>query len=468
MTHATSARPGCQVGPLHKKIAYAPALPFSELLPGGLAEQALRDHVGSFRDRLFSPLVTLWVFLSQVLDPDHSCRQAVARFLAWRTAQGLAPCSADPSAYNKARHRLPEGVLSRLTRLTGQQTQDHAPAPWRWNGRTVKVVDGSTVSMPDSPANQKAFPQARTQKAGVGFPIARLVVLFSLAVGTVLDAALGRYQGKRTGETALWHSLQDNLEPGDLLLADRYFGSYWELALTRQHDADMVCRLHQRRRADFRSGRRLGREDHVVCWSKPPRPEWLDEATYAALPASLAVRETRVWVAAAGFRTKVLVVATTLLDAATFGCRDVALLYRMRWYAELDLRSLKQTLQMDILRCQSPEMVRKEVWAHLLAYNLLRDQMARAAAEGGLLPLQVSFKGALQVVNAFAAVLWTAAVEEIAEIMRRLRVALRSHRIGRRANRCEPRRRKRRPKHYPLLNESRQDARSRLGANSCS
>lgn len=468
MTQAIPTRPSRQVAQLRRNIALAPALPFRELLPGDLAEQTIRDDGVSFRDRLFSPLVTLWVFLSQVLDPDHSCRAAVARLLAWRTAQGLAPCSADPSAYNKARHRLPEGVLTRLTRLTGRQAQDRAPAPWRWNGRTLKVVDGSTLSMPDSPANQKAFPQARTQKAGIGFPIARLVVLFSLAVGTVLDAALGRYQGKHSGETALWHSLQDGLEAGDVLLADRYYGSFWELALTRQRDADMVCQLHQRRRADFRTGRRLGREDHVVLWSKPPRPEWLDEASYASLPQALAVREVRVGVGVAGFRTTWLVVATTLLDAAAFGRGDVALLYRMRWYAELDLRALKQTMQMDILRCQSPEMVQKEVWAHLLAYNLLRGQMARAAAEGGLLPLQVSFTGALQVVRAMASLLWTAEVEEMAEIMGRLRAAIRSHRVGQRANRCEPRARKRRPKHYPLLNESRQDARSRLGANSCS
>jgi hypothetical protein len=468
MTQPTPANHARQVGPLRHKIAYAPALPFSELLPGQLAEQAIRDEGVSFRDRLFSPLVTLWVFLSQVLNPDHSCRAAVARFLAWRTAQGLAPCSADPSAYNKARHRLPQGVLTRLTRLTGRQIQDSAPAPWRWNGRPLKVVDGSTVSMPDSEANQKAYPQARTQKAGVGFPIARLVVVFSLAVGTVLDAALGRYQGKHTGETALWHSLQDAVEAGDLVLADRYYGSFWELALTQQRGADMVCRLHQRRRADFRTGRRLGREDHVVSWSKPARPQWLDEATYASLPARLSVREVRVRVAAAGFRTKMLVVATTLVEAAAFGREDVAVLYRMRWYAELDLRSLKQTMQMDVLRCESAEMVQKEVWAHLLAYNLLRGQMAKAAEEGGLVPLQISFKGALQLVNAFASVLWTADIDEIAEIMGRLRAAIGSQQVGQRANRCEPRARKRRPKHYPLLNESRQDARSRLGANSCS
>jgi hypothetical protein len=467
MAHATSSPHARQVGQLRQRLAHAPALPFVELLPQGLAEQVIRDEAISFRDRLFSPLVTLWVFLSQVLDADHSCRQAVARFLAWRTAQGLPPCSTDTGAYCKARGRLPEAVLARLTRTTGRQAQERAPAPWRWHNYTLKVVDGSTVSMPDTPANQKAFPQARTQKAGVGFPIARLVVLFSLAVGTVLDAALGRYQGKRTGETALFHGLHANLEVGDLLLADRGFASYWELALVRQRGAHLVSRLHQGRRADFRRGRRLGREDHLVEWAKPQRPSWMDKETYAALPASQTVRELRVRVRPVGFRVRVLVVVTTLLDAAEMPTEDVALLYRMRWYAELDLRALKQTMQMDILRGQSPEMVRKEVWAHLLAYNLLRGLMARAAEEAGLLPLQVSFKGALQLVQAFAAVLWTAEVEELVEIMRRLREAIRAHRVGDRPNRCEPRRRKRRPKHYPPLNEPRQQARARLGDRSC-
>jgi hypothetical protein len=318
--------------------------------------------------------------------------------------------------------------------------------------------------MPDTPENQEEFPQAGTQRPGVGFPIARLVVLFSLAVGTVLDAALGRYQGKRTGETALFATLRHNLEPGDILLADRGFGSYWELALTRQRGADMVCRLHQRRRADFRRGRRLGPEDHVVTWSKPPRPSWMDEGTYAALPAQMEVREVRVRVRLPGFRTKVLVVVTTLLDAEAFERQDVALLYRIRWYAELDLRSLKTTMQMDVLRGLSPAMVRKEVWAHLLAYNLLRGLMAQAALAAGVLPVELSFKGALQTVNAFAAVLWTARATALEELVRRVREAIGSHGVGDRPNRYEPRRRKRRPKPYPLLNESRAQARARLAA----
>jgi hypothetical protein len=462
MAHATASRRGRQVGQRQQQLAQDPQLPFARLLDRPLVEEALRAEKVSFRERLFSPLVTLWVFLSQVLDPDHSCRQAVARFVAWRAAQHLPPCSADTGAYCKARRRLPEGVLARLTRATGRQAQDQAPPAWRWEGRTLKVVDGTTVSMPDTPANQQAFPQARTQKPGLGFPIARLVVLFSFAVGTVLDAALGRYQGKQTGETSLFHGLYDHIEPDDLLLADRYYGSYWELALTKQRDADLICRLHQRRHADFRRGRRLGPDDHVVAWAKPPRPEWMDEATYAALPAALEVREVRVRVRIEGFRTRVLVVVTTLLDPEALPRADVAILYRMRWYAELDLRAFKSVLQMDVLRCQTPEMVRKEVWAHLLAYNVIRGQMAQAAAEAGLLPVQLSFTGALQGLNAFAGWLGTAGAEELEEVCRQLRALLASYRVEERPNRSEPRARKRRPKPYPLLTKPRRKPGSRL------
>jgi hypothetical protein len=292
-------------------------------------------------------------------------------------------------------------------------------------------------------------------------------VLFSLTVGTVLDAALGRYQGKRTGETALFHGLRDNLEPGDILLADRYYSSYWEVAFVRQRGADMVCRLHQRRRADFRRGRRLGADDHVVSWPKPARPDWMDEATYAALPEALTVREVRVRVAVPGFRTKVLVAATTLLDAAAMPRSDIALLYRLRWYAELDLRALKQALQMDVLRGQAPEVVRKEVWAHLLAYNLLREQMAAAARAAGLYPVQLSFTGAVQSVNAFAGWLWAAGADELAAVWRRLREVIVSHRLTERPNRCEPRARKRRPKNYRLLNEPRRKPGTRLDEKAC-
>ena len=466
MAHATPAARAGQVCGLAAQLARAPGLPFAELLPDDQVRHALRAEAVSYRDRLFSPLVTLWVFLSQCLDPDHSCRAAVARFLAWRAARDQSAASADPSAYDKARHRLPEGVLARLARQAGRRAQDEAPQAWRWHGRPVKVIDGTTVSMPDTPANQQSFPQPGTQQLGTGFPLARMVVLFALAVGTALDAALGPYRGRQTGETALFHTLHHGLEGGDILLADRYYSSYWELALARRGGWDLVSRLHQRRRPDFRRGRRLGREDHVVRWAKPKRPSWLDEATYAALPDELAVREVRVRVRHRGFRTRVLVVVTTLLDAAEFPAQDVALLYRVRWYAELDLRALKQTMQMDVLRCHSPEMVRKEVWAHLLAYNLLRGLLARTALAVGLLPWELSFKGALQAVSAFTGVLWAAAAGELVGLYVRLLTMLLRHRVADRPNRYEPRARKRRPKKFPPLTEPRAKARARLAAAS--
>jgi hypothetical protein len=466
MAHRNASRRTRPVAALRRQFAQAPGLPFAGLLDTKQVHQALRDERVRFRDRIFSPLVTLWVFLSQVLDPDHSCRQAVARFLAYRAAKGLPACSSDTGAYCKARRRLPEGLLARLTRDTGRQLQDEAPPQWRWRGRTVKVVDGTTVSMPDTPANRRAFPAPQGNRwKGAGFPVARLVALFSLAVGTVLDVALGPFRGKQTGETALFRTLHHHLGRGDLLLADRYYCSYFEIALVAARGAAAVFRLHQRRQVDFRRGRRLGEADHVVVWSKPKRPEWLDQASYDRLPETLAVREVRVRVAQEGFRTESLVVASTLLEPAEAPRVELAALYRLRWYAELDLRSLKSVMQMGILRCQSPAMVRKEVWAHLLAYNLIRVVMAQVAEEEGVLPLAISFKAALQVLNAFAPLLLTAKADDVPRLCRRLRAAIAEHQVGDRPDRYEPRAKRRRANpDPPPLNEPRAKARARLAS----
>jgi hypothetical protein len=392
----------------------------------------------------------------------------VARFLAWRTAQGLQPCSADTGGYCKARRRLPQGLLARLTRGSGRRLQDQAPAGWRWRGRTLKVVDGTTVSMPDSADNRRAFPPPQGgARPGAGFPVARLVVLFSLAVGTVLDAALGPCRGKQTGEMALWHRLLDPLQPGDVLVADRYYCSYWELALARGRGADVVMRLHQRRRADFRRGLRWSGRDCVVLWQRPKRPDWMDEASYAALPAVLAVRQLRVRVRVrqCGFRTRSLVLATTLLDPDEAPAEELALVYRLRWQAELDLRSLKAVLQLDVLRCQSEALVRKEVWAHLLAYNLICTVLAQTAQEHDLLPLELSFKAALQALAAFGSLLLAAEGEQLTEWCRQVRATVARHRVGQRPDRYEPRAKRRRVNpNPPPLTESRQQARARLAA----
>jgi DDE family transposase len=461
MAHSTPSRRRHQIETLRAQFAQADGLPFADVLSADRLDRALREEGGGWREQVFTPLLTLWTFLAQVLSPDGSCRAAVARLLAWQVAHGQPPCRPDTSPYCKARRRLPESLLRRLAREAGQALHRQAPAGWLWKGRHVKVADGTTVSMPDTPANQSAYPQSPSQRPGLGFPLARVVVVFSLACGAALDAALGRYQGKQAGENALLRGLDGALEQGDVVLADRYFGGWFDLALWYERGIDAVVRLHQRRRADFRRGRRLGRGDHVVRWPKPERPDWLDEETYRRLPEALAVREVRVRVEQAGFRTRALVVVTTLLDAAVTA-RDLGLLYRARWHAELDLRSLKVTLGMDVLRCRTPGMVGKEVWAHLLAYNLIRTVMAQAAAELEVLPREVSFKGAVQAVTAFAERLLEADAGRSEALHDWLLLVIVSHAVGGRPDRVEPRARKRRPKEYPLLTQPREEARKKL------
>jgi hypothetical protein len=462
VSHSTRGLRDRQIQALRLQFAQTDGPAFADVLPADRIDRALREEKAAWRDCVWTPALTLWAFLTQVISPDGACRAAVARVLAWLVSQGQRPCTPKTDPYCKARRRLTPSLLVRLTRETGRALHEPASGEWLWKGRRVKLVDGTTVSMPDTPANQKAYPQHGAQAQGVGFPIARLVVVFCLACGAVLDAALGRYQGKKSGENTLLRTLGEALMRGDVLLADRYFGGYFDLALWVHKGVDAVVRLHQRRHTDFRRGRRLGPRDHVVAWAKPQRPDWMDEATYAGLPGTLAVRELAVRVESRGFRTQRLVVATTLLSAREVTAWDLAGLYRARWHAELDLRSLKVTLGMDVLRCKTPEMVGKEVWAHLLAYNLIRSVMARAAEDLGCTPRELSFKGALQAVAAFGVQLQHAGASAAAELYEWLLLAMASYRVGDRPDRVEPRRRKRRPKHYPPLNQPRAEARAAL------
>src|SRR5262249_38367509 len=249
---------------------------------------------------------------------------------------------------------------------------------------------GSSVTMPDTPANQAEYPQPVAQKPGLGFPLARIAAVFSLACGAVVGLGTCRYAGKGQSDLGLLRKLLGGVRSGDGMLADRLMCAGTEMVMLKQRGVDCVCRFTSHRKADFRRGTRLGEGDHVVEWPKPPKPRTIDRETYAALPASLTVRECRVRVEQPGFRTRALVVATTLLDAEEYAADDLAQLYRARWSAELDLRSLKQTLQMDVLRCKTPELVRKEVWAHVLAYNLIRAVMAQAATRHGVEPRSIS------------------------------------------------------------------------------
>lgn len=426
---------------------------FSALLSEERIRECFRGARGKFQGWIYTPAVTVWVFLSQCLSVDHSCREAVARLIAWRVSRGLRPCSADTSAYCTARDLLPEDACRRLVQQTGRETERNAPASWRWKDRRVLLGDGSTITMPDTPENQAEYPQQFGQAPGCGFPIARILVVFSLAVGTVLEAALGPYQGKRTGENSLLRTLHATFQPGDVLVLDRYFSGWFDIALLAERGVDVVVRKHQLRATDFRTGRRLGRDDHLVTWPKPQRPEWMDAETYARLPAELKLREIRVRVTQRGFRTRELLLVTTLLDVEQYTHEDLADLYRCRWQAELNLRSLKIVMEMDHLRCKTPHRVRNEFFMHLLAYNLIRHTLATAAFEASLQPWQISFKGTLQTLNQFLPNLNSAASPEA--WLQGLLAAIATHTVGDRPDRYEPRLRKRRPKPYKHLREHR-------------
>jgi len=448
-----------QIDWFRRQFAQHGGLPFSEVLPAAVVATAVQSLELPFYDSLYSPVTVVWLFLSQVIHANPTLAVTVQCFLAWRLAQGMSPCSTGTSAYARARQRLPEALLAMLTRHTGRAADRAGLGEWRWLGRVVKLFDGSTVSMPDTPENQEAFPQSRTQAPGVGFPLARIGVLFSLAVGTVLELGIRRWAGKYQSELAMLRDVIPTLEAGEVLLTDRYLCSYMEIALLQKRGIDFVGHMHARRNVDFRHGRRLGPCDHVVEWSKPPRPDWMSAEDYAAIPETLTMREFRRRIVRKGYRTRTLVVATTLLDAEQFPQDEIAHLYRLRWEAEINLRSLKTMMNMDVLRCQTPDMVRKEIWAHLLAYNLIRTVIAQAAARHGKHPRQISFTRAMRTLEAFRPAIAGVPSDRLANLYEHLLKAIASHGIGNRPDRLEPRQRKRRPKPYKLMTKPRNQAR---------
>jgi Transposase DDE domain len=445
-----------------KRLREADVLPYHDLIDRQLVEAALKEENLRFRVRIYTPLITLWTFMTQVLDADHSCRKAVRSLTAFLVSEGQPAICADTSNYCKARKRLPLSFIVRLVRKLGELLDGKASAEWLWNGREVHMVDGSSASMPDTPANQRAFPQPAGQKPGVGFPLARFVAIMSLATGAVRDLAIGPCKGKRTGETSLLRSLVRRMKAGAILLGDRSFASYFGIAELLQQQIDGVFRMHQRRKIDFRRGRCLGVTDHLVRWTKPDRPEWMDEATYALMPEEIWVRELRYRIVEAGYRVHEIVLVTTLLDPIVYTKEDLAELYLKRWNIELDLRSIKIVMQMDVLRCKSPDMVEKEIWLHMLVYNVIRGLIVTAAAKNGAAPRELSFKGTLQAITAFRDTLRTGDPKRRSKLWQAMLAAIAYDRVGDRPGRVEPRAKKRRPKQYDLLNCPRAEARKRL------
>lgn len=442
-----------EVGRFRRRFGDRPTAGLEAVLSADVLSALVREEVGEYRERLYPPLTTLGLFVGQALSPDGACQDAVARYLSERSARGEVPCSLSSGPYCKARQRLPLELIARAAQAVGERLEQASVEDWKWRGRSVKLMDGTTISMPDTRANQAVYPQSGRQQPGLGFPLAMLVGLISLSTGAVLHWALGPCRGKHTGEHALFRTLMPNLAANDVILADRYHCNYFTAAMLVAQGVDLVTRQHQRRSTDFRRGKRLGKRDRLVDWIRPRRPDWMDSETYARMPEQLTMRQTEV----AG---RVLV--STLTDARSFSARELDALYKQRWQVEVDFRSIKAGMGMDILRAKTPTMIDKEIAAHLLAYNLVRALMSRAAAGARVLARALSFKGALQLLLAFHQQLRLAGNKSASIMTAHLIGAISMLKLPIRPGRVEPHAIKRRPKAHKLLTVPRNVARAAI------
>ena len=434
------------------RFARNEGLPFADILTEASIRNVLNEHGVQFRDRVFSPVTTIWGFLSQVLSEDHSCRDAVSRIIAHRATKGVTICSPNTASYCNARSRICTRVLSTLAMRTAEELQTSVADQWKWNGRSVFIVDGSSVSMPDTPENQAVYPQPPNQKPGLGFPLARIAVLLSLATGACHDLAIASYQGKGTGETNLFRRMYDTLKPGDVVLADALFDDYFIACELCKRGVDIVARAQY-----VRVGTRTAQsspDDDIIDWERPNKPRGMTGEQYRSYPKQLIMRQVTVDARDKNNRVKQFKVVTTILDQSIDG-KQIGDLFERRWDGEVDIRSIKSTMQMDILRCKTPDMIHKEIWTHLLAYNLLRTVMAVAANENNIEPRKVSFKGAKQALTAFAPKIEAARPEDRAALIDAMLTTIAYHRVGDRPDRWEPRARKRRPKPAARLTQPR-------------
>lgn len=410
-------------------------------------EALLPEH----RERLYPPTVTLSMFMMQVLNEDDSCQKAVNGWAARRAAEGLSVTSVNTGAYCRARQRLPLEMTIELTRETGRLLCTRAPSDWRWRGRTVKLVDGSGISMPDTPENQARYPQPSSQAEGVGFPLARIVAVVCLSSGAVVDAAMGAFEGQGNSELGLLRRLAAAFVAGDVMLADAFYCNYFLIATMQAAGVEVVFEQNGARSTDFRRGQRLGTRDHVVHWRKPQScPPWMTKEQYESFPDEIPVREVKV-------DGQILV--TTMLEPRRVRKRELSRLYGLRWNVELDLRNIKTTLGMDVLSCNTPQMNEKELWVHLLAYNLIRLLMAQAAYDAGVHPREISFKHTVQLWTEWTAQRPSGGPIQSTDLLFGLIAQIK---VGNRPGRLEPRARKRRPKPFPWLKVPRAQARREI------
>lgn len=448
---------------LKQQFTQSLGLPWMDILPDSRLDEILEEEHITYRNRIYSPIVTMWAMIHQVLSADKSLRNTVKSITTWLTAAGINPPSSDTGAYSKARGRLPEPFLQRLIPEVYEQLEQQVPREQYWCGRRVKVFDGTTLLMADSDANQTEYPQHGNQAPGCGFPLARVVVFFCLLTGAVVSTCIAP---KTMSEIVMSRQLYLDLEPDDVAMADQAYGSYVDLALIQQQGADGVLRKHHARHTDFRTGRKHGIGDHQVQWQKPKRsPVHMTEEEFEAIPETLMVREVCLRLSRKGYRDQFIIVVTTLLDAKRYSADQLTLLYGWRWQAaEVNLRHLKTTLRMEMLTAKTPEMVRKELWAHLLAYNLLRSVMEPAASLGKVERNRLSLQGTRQHFLQMIPLLATTNKATRQRLYSHLLKDIADDKLPLRPKRHEPRVVKRRPKSFPRMKQPRSILKEKLAA----
>lgn len=411
-----------------------------------MVEAQLPEH----RESKYPPTLVLSMFLGQTMSSDSSCQNAVNEANVTRLLSDLSVGSSSTGGYCIARQRLPLEMVRSLAKQTGERLSTYTPKGWLWRGRHVKLVDGTTIVMPDTEDNQRHYPQHGSQAPGVGFPLARLVGIMSLSTGAVLNAAMAPHKGKGTGEHSLFREIKGVFSEGDVMLADSYYCSYFLIADQQARGVDVLFEQHGARQTDFRRGKKLGTRDHLVSWQKPARPDWMSQEEYGSYPDELGVREVKVG-------KKVLV--STFLVPREVSKKALGKLFLQRWHVELDLRNIKTTLGMETLSCKTAEMCEKEMWVYFLAYNLIRLLMAEAALQANVLPRELSFKHTLQIWVSWSRRQFLSNAKENAAALFFLIAQIR---VGKRPDRIEPRAVKRRPKPYPRLQKPRQKERERI------
>jgi Transposase DDE domain len=442
---------------LKQQLFQSIGMPWHNILPESRLEALLREENITYRNCIYTLMVTLWLMISQVSDPDKSLSNAVAKVTTWLGAVGAEVPSEDTGAYCKARQRLPEAILVKLVSETAEELEQRVLAEHQWCGRRVRVCDGTTVLASDTSKNQLEYPQHKNQSFGCGFPIIKLVVIFSLITGAVAAACIADWG---VSEIVMSRMLYKSLMPEDVLLADRAYGNYVDLAMVKQQGADGVFRKHQARYTDFRRGKKLGRGDHLVVWQKPKQcPRHMSQSEFETLPTTLLVREVILRLVRRGYRTQRIIIVTTLIDERIYSAEQLTILYSWRWEAaEVNLRYLKTTLGMEMLKSKTPEMARKELLSHLLAYNLLRTLMQQSSN----LHSKISLQKTRQLFNATVPLLALLGKTVRKRLYEMLIQQVANALLTLRPNRHEPRVVKRRPKSFPRMRQTRLLLKARL------